>query len=222
MASRAGKTIISPRAGKTNNQPVLPVVAINPKKTGAACCGHTKKNPTKQNNNHPVWRPPIMTHGRKQEKAQSSCAAAWHGCKQEKNNQTVQPLAAASKKKRTINLCGLSRLREKEKKNNQPVSRVASLCEWGKTTISNRKQQQSTCARGLKHMQQQKNTQTTTINKCGLSWPQQEEKQTNNLTLTSMKGIDSCCCPLLSMLCKISLFWCRGSLSLLILYTWWW
>jgi len=49
--------------------------------TGAACHGHNKKEKTKQINNHPVRRPLVMAHGRKQEKTHSSCAAACHGRK---------------------------------------------------------------------------------------------------------------------------------------------
>ena len=160
-----------PRAGKTtinlcsrlqtkikNNQPVWPVAAA------------TRKQPTKQNNNHPVWRP-VTAHVRKQEKTQSSCAAACHVRKRKKqnNNQAVRPLTAASKK-RTINLCGVSCLQEEEKQQSTGESGGESRREKqqpchqrGKTTIN-------LCSRPQTNKQK-----PTTINRCGLLRPQQEK-----------------------------------------------
>jgi len=134
---------------------------------------------------------PVVAATRKtqQRKQQSSCAAAschgpWpqaikkhHPVRQpvtaasEKNNQTVRPLTAASNKK-AINLCDLSRLQEEKQ----------STCESGGEP--SRVKQQSTCARSHKHMQNtHTHTHTTTINRCGLSWPQQEEKKQTTIIL---------------------------------------
>jgi len=120
VASREGKNNNLAASTETNNKLVLAAANKQTKNTTTINrCGLLRpqqEKKTKQNNNHPVWRP--FTAASEKTKQQSNCAAS-HG----------------RKEKKTINLCGLSRLQEEEK-NNQLVSRVAS--REGKKTTSPR------------------------------------------------------------------------------------
>jgi len=101
VASREGKNNNLAASTETNNKLVLAAANKQTKNTTTINrCGLLRpqqEKKTKQNNNHPVWRP--FTAASEKTKQQSNCAAS-HG----------------RKEKKTINLCGLSRLQEEEKK----------------------------------------------------------------------------------------------------------
>jgi len=110
-----------------------------------------------------------------------------HDARKKKNsNENGGWQVSPSRQKSTFAACHVCK--QKKQKNNQPVSWLACLCErvkqqshcaWGKTTIN-------LCSR----LQTQKNT--ITINRCGLSRPQQEKnnkaKQQSSCAAASCHG----------------------------------
>jgi len=164
------------------------------KTTGAAYCGHNKKNPARKITIILYGSLPVHVHGHKQEKAQSSCAVACHGCKQKTNNQTVQPLAATSNKKNKQPLQPAASATRTTKE--QSTCELGAVFLWvGKQTISGKERQQvtnlclwvqtcthtkqSTCA--ACHSHNKKQSRTTIIWCSGLpSWPMAASKKQHN------------------------------------------